>query len=49
MVVDEDSRKLIDNVVKEDDILDQNITSAQRRISSLNQSLPDQELQTSSA
>jgi hypothetical protein len=27
MIVDEDSRKLIDNVVKEDEILDLNITS----------------------
>jgi syntaxin-binding protein 1 len=29
MIVDEESRKLIDNVVKEDEILDLNITSAQ--------------------
>jgi hypothetical protein len=28
LVVDEESRKLIDNVVREDDILNQNITSA---------------------
>jgi len=27
MIVDEDSRKLIDNVAKEDEILDLNITS----------------------
>jgi syntaxin-binding protein 1 len=27
LVVDEESRKLIDNVVKEDDILNENITS----------------------
>ena len=27
MIVDEESRKLIDNVVKEDEILDLNITS----------------------
>jgi len=30
LIVDEDSRKLIDNVVKEDDILDSNITNIER-------------------
>lgn len=31
LITDEESRKLIDNVVKEDDILDSNITSKLRR------------------
>jgi hypothetical protein len=33
LIVDEDSKKLIDNVVKEDDILNLNITSTLRLLS----------------
>lgn len=35
LVVDEESRKIIDNVVKEDDILNENITSAHAQLPSL--------------
>lgn len=46
LIVDEDSRKLIDDVVKEDDILNENITSAPPR---LLRELPADDSQTSSA